>query len=305
LLASAENAHAGCIQLLLNAGANASFKDKKSGRTPLILSTLAGSTEAVVPFLEPPNASQYVDLQDDSGYTALHWGVKLEHEDVVSLLVEKGNASLEIKDSEGRTALHYAVTAGNEDSVKYLLSKNADPTVRDKYHNTPLHFAAFKGNLEIIQLLLSSSYPIDIDAKNNKGETPLHWAAKNSDNLRVVKLLIEKAAKLDSLNNEQETPFMIAADINPDSEVASYISKITGEVFTEKEEAEEEKPEPKETKAANVVQRKAASEVKRTQPPFKRGDRKKPQNKRNMVVWRVVPIALLVVILVLLFLYFN
>jgi uncharacterized protein len=54
-----------------------------------------------------------------------------------------------------RTALHHAVSGSHEDVVSLLLDRGADPNVRDEGDNAmPLHFAAEKEHLGIIRVLI-------------------------------------------------------------------------------------------------------------------------------------------------------
>jgi len=226
----------------------------------------------------------------------------LEEADIIHFLVEEGKADLEAKDNEGYTAFHYAVMSGNEDNVEYFLSKNANPSSKDKYNSAPLHFAAFKGHLAITKLLLSSPN-IDINATNSKGETPLHWAVKNEDSLRLVTLLVDKGANAKAKNNLKETPFMVAAEINPESSVTAHLSKITGETCIVREVDEmPDEPTPKTTAAAGAakaVQRKPPVAAVARKPPVVK---QKPKTKRQWKIWGV---GGLVVVVILVFLFYR
>ena len=53
--------------------------------------------------------------------------------------------------------------------------------------NTMLHFAASSANFRLLLAVLSDGY--DVNAKNNKGETPLDIAVKHHRQDNVVELL--------------------------------------------------------------------------------------------------------------------
>jgi len=53
--------------------------------------------------------------------------------------------------------------------------------------NTMLHFAASSANFRLLRAVLSDGY--DVNAKNNKGETPLDIAVKHHRQDNVVELL--------------------------------------------------------------------------------------------------------------------
>ena len=60
-----------------------------------------------------------------------------------------------------------------------------------------LHEACRNGNLERVKL--------DINAKNNDGYTPLHWASRTG-HLNFVKYLVENGVNIDAKNNDGYTP---------------------------------------------------------------------------------------------------
>ena len=82
-----------------------------------------------------------VNARSNPGYTLLDWAAIIGHVDILHLLVENG-ADLEAQNNDGRRALHDA---------------------------------AIHGNLPFIQQLISR-YHVDINARENNGETALRWA---------------------------------------------------------------------------------------------------------------------------------
>lgn len=107
-------------------------------------------------------------------------------------------------DRAGRTALHYAtidapvgldhgaalsdpaLKAENHrtivefilDNSQSLLDAGADVNAHDEVGSTPLHFAAKGESEEVIRLLIDSG--ADVNATNNRGETPLNNAVGNT-----------------------------------------------------------------------------------------------------------------------------
>lgn len=56
----------------------------------------------------------------------------------------------------------------------------------------PIHMAVQKGNIEVVKALLLA-YPNQIDCADNKGQTPLHYAAQHcGDHSEVVTELIKR-----------------------------------------------------------------------------------------------------------------
>ena len=67
------------------------------------------------------------------------------------------------------------------------------------------HFimACQNGHEAIVSLLLEKG--ADVNAKNNDGWTPLHWASENGHEA-IVSLLLEKGADVNAKDNDGETP---------------------------------------------------------------------------------------------------
>ena len=64
-------------------------------------------------------------------------------------------------------------------------------------------------NADVVKVLIEKG--AKVDALNNLSQTPLHRAAYNNTNADVVKVLIEKGAKVDALDDFSQTPLHRAA----------------------------------------------------------------------------------------------
>lgn len=60
-----------------------------------------------------------------------------------------------VQDSSGYSALHHAALNGHKEIVKLLLDHDASTNIVDVKGSSPLHLAAWSGNVEIVKLLLS------------------------------------------------------------------------------------------------------------------------------------------------------
>ena len=100
-------------------------------------------------------------------------------------------------------ALISAVRNGTLTEVDKSLVNAADAA-----GNTPLHHAAGYGNLNVFKLLLDNG--ADVNAKNRRKSTPLHWAIRDE---AKVRLLLEKGAEINARQNDGRTPLYLAASL--------------------------------------------------------------------------------------------
>ena len=107
---------------------------------------------------------------------------------------------------------------GSEPIVELLIEKGADPKVMDKTEKTAIVYAAGRGFPDIVGLLLDRG--VDINARYGNDLTVLMWAAGYSDEAgtqdmeKVIKLLLDRGARIDDQDNRGRTPLMIAAELN-------------------------------------------------------------------------------------------
>jgi|ERR1700682_5698976 len=85
------------------------------------------------------------------------------------------------------TSLFGAVIAEDEDLVRRLLQQNPALIRVSNKHGTALHFAI--GHNKILALLLAKN--ADVNAKNERGDTPLHIAAVQ-DSTTSAELLLNR-----------------------------------------------------------------------------------------------------------------
>merc|ERR1719367_2542352 len=79
---------------------------------------------------------------------------------------------------------------------------------RDGRGNTPLHRAAEDDDVDVAKLLLANS--ADVDSTDNDGDTALHEAARKNS-VAVAEVLIENYANVDSTEKHGATALHLAA----------------------------------------------------------------------------------------------
>ena len=89
--------------------------------------------------------------------------------------------------------------------------------MKDLDGNFPLHHAVkgAKKSIEVLELVLKNGGNIDVNQKNKKNETSLHFAAKfPTDQMNLtIPMLLENGADKTCTNSDKKTPEQIAREL--------------------------------------------------------------------------------------------
>lgn len=125
-----------------------------------------------------------VNIEDCSGYTALHYGARNGHMKICKLLLENGANINALTRSGHATALHRAATQGHIEITEFLLKSRADPNIRDADGYTALHRAVISNFVSVCKLLMSNT---DLKIVDNKGRTSIALAEEKG-NQQIIDL---------------------------------------------------------------------------------------------------------------------
>ncbi|XP_056378829.1 serine/threonine-protein phosphatase 6 regulatory ankyrin repeat subunit A-like isoform X2 [Hyla sarda] len=224
----------------------ASEADPESGLTPFMIAVRENRLSIVERFLE-----LRVNVQEKTkdGRTALHVAAASSKEEIVRLLlVKKADPNLPggpkeqlplhytaqrpngainviqtllrvshkearlIQDKDGCIPLFLAIESGNVGISKELLSTHTDAQLRatsKKYGDCALHTSCRKRDVDTAKLLVE--YGASVDCQNGGGQTPLHIAVWEGDEM-MVKFLHQCKANPNLTDQMDRSPLHLAAE---------------------------------------------------------------------------------------------
>ena len=213
---AAINGHKQVVELLLAKGADVNPGDTFP-HTPLHYAAEKGHKEIAELLLA--NGAD-VNAMNAFGLTPLHFSARYGYEDIVELLIANG-ADINAKNNDGQTPVDVAVSRSRNEVVELLIEKGADVSLRvavrfgalakvksliekvadinakDESGQTALHYAAEYGHKDVAELLIANG--ADVNVKNKDGNTPGHVALRQNHGA-VIDLLITKGANLDFIH---------------------------------------------------------------------------------------------------------
>jgi ankyrin repeat protein len=195
------------VMTLLDSGADLSVKDER-GVQPLHHAAIRGLYDVVKAMI-----CKGVDLDNnctnDCGWTPLGGACFHGKFEVVDLLLEHG-ANPNKLDFFGRNCLLLASVLKNERILAKFLDCGADINMKANVSNvTPLALACLLGEVDTCKLLLERGANPCGHSPSETGTSPL-LAAVYSQNLELVKLLINHNAHVDTVSSSLFTPLHMA-----------------------------------------------------------------------------------------------
>lgn len=152
-------------------------------------------------------------IKDRLQITVLHQAVQARARCCLKLLLENGATSIidAAEENTGETALHMAVENDRYgDLWGPLLHMGADVSARDRKGRTPLHAAARVGNDWMVRALLDKG--AGVNERDQFGRTPLHSMRYITEDIPMVKALLDAGADVNLQNLNGKTPLHIAAE---------------------------------------------------------------------------------------------
>lgn len=165
--------------------------------------------------------SEWANTPTDEEFTALHFATYHGNYSLIRFLIDNANADIHKRNKFGSTVLHIAAQGDQALPLIYFHRKGMDINIRDNRQSTPLHWACYsKSEIALNYLLSMIPQGLDLNPKDQKGFTPLHLAVKSVEALkstRPVRALLLKGADRNSVDNEGKTATQMISDSLPEN----------------------------------------------------------------------------------------
>ena len=179
-----------------------------------LIRTASWNTLEVVTFLAEKTSD--INLANSKGETALMKAVKKNKIDVVNYLISK-KANVNALDKKENSLVTYLIDSYKEKDAE-LFENKKEALVKARLDLTKLqadkssiyHLAITKNSLPLLKSF--ESLNIDVNVKDKKGNTVLHYAAMKSTNTEILKYLLEKGASKKITTDFDETVYDLAAE---------------------------------------------------------------------------------------------
>ncbi|XP_067654247.1 ankyrin repeat domain-containing protein 50-like [Haliotis asinina] len=200
VMRAAGNGHSDVVEFLVGRGADLSLRTR-GGDNALHLACYGGHLETVTLIL----SLNVMDINSKGQYsrTPVMKAAENGHRDVVEFLVGRG-ADVSLVDRDGDNVLHLACRSGDVETVKLILSLNAmDVNSRGRYSMTPVMAAARSGHKDVVEFLVGRG--ADLSLVDKDGSNILHLASRGGD-VETVKLILSlKVVDINARNNKGQT----------------------------------------------------------------------------------------------------
>ena len=180
--------------------------------------------------------SNYINQKNTKGYNALLYSAFRGNLEIFNKLMEVG-ADPTLTNSSGLNALHLASQGNYPNMIVILVEKyNLDINSRDNKGNSALHWAVYKNSRQAVDYLIY--YNIDTNLKDNDGETALGIAMSKGNNYLVKRFnedysaLINKNSEESNNNQDNEIENEIENNNNQNIELSNS-SKVIRKNFNE------------------------------------------------------------------------
>jgi ankyrin repeat protein len=181
---------------------NINFNDKLNGKNPIeYYLSLQGQVNTIVIESIITKFKINVNELNNEGISILHLVAQNYDVSMIRTLLKLG-ADINIKSVDNYTPIYYAIKSSKYENVEELIDKGADLNV----HNglTPFMYAININSLMVIKIFINKN-KVDLNVKDNNGNTPLHIAIQNKS-YTTAQFLIKSGSNPRLKNNNNISP---------------------------------------------------------------------------------------------------
>ncbi|XP_046550136.1 serine/threonine-protein phosphatase 6 regulatory ankyrin repeat subunit B-like [Haliotis rubra] len=192
------NGDLGRVKRILSRGlVDVNSRDEKHRKTPLMVAAQEGHRRLFA-FIVIKGAN--VSHIDQYGDNVLHLACRGGHMGMVKDVVTQYMIDINCKGMYGSTPLLQTVYCGHRDVLKFLVSNGAKLSHVDDYGENILHWACRGGHVGVVKDILTQ-YSVDINSRENHGETPLMKAASGGHR-NVLEFLVRLGANISCVDDD-------------------------------------------------------------------------------------------------------
>lgn len=163
------NRYLGCVEDLLDAGAQTGGIDPERQYVPLNFACQHGAYNAVVLLLKKRGKDPMI--ADAEGLYPLHTVARSGYASIIPVLVAAGASVNQVDRLYGWTPLMYAASGGQSRAVSALLAAGADHTILDEKGRSALFYAAWEGHTSCFKSLSAALGPNSKDISRSDVES--------------------------------------------------------------------------------------------------------------------------------------
>uniref|UniRef100_A0A1I7V877 ANK_REP_REGION domain-containing protein n=4 Tax=Loa loa TaxID=7209 RepID=A0A1I7V877_LOALO len=200
------------IKTLIDYDGQPELQTYKDQETAMHLAARSGNEAALLAIVDKIGAGAVQIVQNKqtkNGWSPLMEACALGHFGVAKILLEH-HARVDVFDENGRTALHLAAANGHLKLTQLLLTSKAFVNSKSKTGEAPLHLAAQNGHIKVVSVLVQD-YGALLEAITLDNQTALHFAARYGQ-LAVAQTLLTLGANPNARDDKGQTPLHLAAE---------------------------------------------------------------------------------------------
>ena len=174
-----------------------------------------------IPRCKPVNPNEKINCQSENGLTLLHEATMACNNELIRLLIEQTELSIEEQDDAGNTPLHYAAQYDHTEGHRVLgelLCLGANINALNGNNETALHIAVNRNCLSMVRLLVNQS-ELNINIPNSCGDTALFAACRSAGKAALVECILAAPVEPALENDQGQTPLHIAVTLQAGNEV--------------------------------------------------------------------------------------